>query len=404
MKHIYNNLKANHTIGVYVAAFVATIVLFVCIDKWKGTRYVKYNLPKSCGGCIHFTPTPTSNVGYTPAPTPTPSYSSSYKEVHTLSGKLLFQYRESVYASDFDGKNSFKLIDLSKGTRLVWWSANRIYYYAYIDDKTSALIRKDLDTQKLTTLFTFSTNVYDGIWSPGGVTITKDERYVVYVDNNSDIFLYDTTNNTHKLLLKSNNSCKDPKGKFSIDPDYCFSYGYPRWAPDDRTLIIQKGYYEGGGSGTINPLTDSTYRAFKTVPYTADLVLNDNTYYDLGSGYGRNSIYAVNDFYNPTETDIFPPNKIAIYIYSMAISSDRKIAFVESDGMKKYILKILNIADRSIQEISPVDTNAYLKLWLPDNKTLIYTDDRLQVWTFDVTTHKKTPLDIYADTIYGYVQ
>ena len=402
MKHIYNNLKASHTIGVYILAFAATIVVFILLDKWKGTEYVEYKLPENCVGCKHDTPTPTPNVGYTPAPTPTPSYSSSYKEVHSLSGKLLFQYRESVYASDIDGKNSFKLIDLSKGTRLIWWSKNRIYYYAYIDDKTSALIRKDLNTQKLTTLFTFSTNVYDSVWYPGGVAMTKDERYVVYVDNNSDIFIYDTTNNTHKLLLKSNNSCKDPQGKFSNKPEYCYAYRDPEWAQDDRMLVIGKGFYEGGWLTSMDPFKDTDTKYFDVATDSSGMTIDKDAYFTLGDGYGYRGIYAVNDLHNPVAIDILnllkmSPNNERIIWGGLIKSKDYRLAFVEKSELYTY-----DLVSRTMNKIGPIDEDASLQIWLPDNKTILYIKN--QVWSMDLNTRIKKPLDIYADKIYGYVE
>jgi hypothetical protein len=50
---------------VYALAFIATIVVFVLLDNWKGTKFVEYKPPEKCAGCNYDTPTPTIEPKWT---------------------------------------------------------------------------------------------------------------------------------------------------------------------------------------------------------------------------------------------------------------------------------------------------------------------------------------------------
>ncbi len=391
-----------HTIWVMTLIILITIGLIkvtakvsntVTIIPTKTAPYKGMNLNATHAN----TPTPTS----TPVLSLIPSKLPTYKQVQSLSKKLLYLYKDNVYASDYNGSNAFKLIDLDEA-KLVGWNNKTIYYYAHINKEQDALIKKDLESQKLTTLFTFNTGFNNGQFYAGSASVAKNEKYVVYFDKTTTVYVYDVEKNTHSILLQ-NKTCNIPKGKFNY-LDYCYGYQYPYWAGDDKTVIASKSYYEGGWYIAINPFTESKEIEFKIASQEAEITLSKDSHFFPGPGYGRDSLYAVNDLKKTIAIDVLKLIEGKGYhdINGFAQFPDGILAVIDSTSNPT-----LNIVDVTAKKITPVvnmNISDVMLISLPDNRTALYKDVNNRIWSIDICSKAKTPFNIKADTIYGYVE
>lgn len=333
----------------------------------------------------------TPTVTPTATPTPTLPPRPPVRNIDTLSNKLIFKNGNDIVVSDHDGKNAAITVDGAENMGYAGRVGNdTIYFYTSITASTIGVFKKNVTSGDISLLFTFS-GAIEGFYRIK-VQLSPNNRYFIY--SNGNLYLYDIQNNTHRVLL-SRKSCIPPE----IGSEQCYGYTLGEWSRNGNYALVYKGFWEGGVYIAINPFENPIQeRYMKKIQETIEY---NSTYMSVkvGTGYGVNSIhlYTMEDM--PRDIDLLADSPFKeIHSDSAETSSSGDVVFWVSDNRTIGLYSINDHTSRTLKKVS--DDNYSVLAWLPDNKTILYTDDKKAVWSLDTTTKTEQKLPIQADRIY----
>lgn len=338
--------------------------------------------------------------------------------LRSLSGKLIFRDGDSILVSDANGSNPMRLVDSKNRLGFAGWSeSGKVFYYTELVGTTGTVYKKDLSSGVANQLFTFDSSEKNIETFVTNVNISRDGKYAIYSHNNGDLSLFDLTNKTDKKLL-SQAPClsyrnTEPsqfnlvKTVYAGNPGNCHGYYYPYWSPDGKKVVVRKIFYEGATQIVINPFEEPVQEKDTKAGGSPPTWSKDSAMLVIpGAGYGGGSLYLVTHLDNPDNKDILADDIDfkGSTVNSGAMSENGKIAFTYSNYEKqKNGIALYTPNDNAIKHLLDVTDDNYVQLWLSDNKTLLYRNNR-NIWSLDTVTMSQNKLPIYADGIIGIVQ
>lgn len=334
--------------------------------------------------------------------------------INSVNDKLVLRSNDSILVSDTNGKNIMKLLDSQNKVGFSGWSdeGKVIYYTELVNGKFTAY-QKDLPSGSVNQLFSFvgGGSQKNEEFYYGNVAVRNDGKYAIYSHNNGDISLFNLTDKTEKKIL-SQKTCvsqnSQPKQFSLVQTVYagaseCYGYYFPYWSPDNQRVVLRKIFYEGATQVIISPFDSQIQEKDVKTGGSSPQWLDGNRLIIPGGSYGSGSLYLITDVNNPVQKDLLDGNnEFKNNVTSGVASREGKIAFTYSiyeGSTSKNGIALFNLSDNSVKPLITTDDQSYTELWLPDNKTLLYTDERNNLWSLDITSLSKQNLGVSTNSV-----